>query len=203
MSELTTYITLGFHHIASLNAADHILFLLALAAVYRLDEWRSALWVITAFTAGHSTTLALAVTGALTLPTTLIEFLIPVTILATCLENLLAVGRNISPGRRRFRAVLAGVFGLVHGAGFANYLKALFVDRITVPLFGFNVGIELGQLVILSLAATGFLLLDRAIRSARRAEPGAAASAFRLRVAGVSLVIAVFAAYMVIQRSGW
>ncbi|HEV8122739.1 MAG TPA: HupE/UreJ family protein [Gemmatimonadales bacterium] len=199
MSELTTYITLGFHHIADLKAADHILFLLALAAVYRLAEWRRALWVITAFTAGHSITLALAVTGTLTLPTGLIEFLIPVTILVTCLENLLAVGRTVSPGRRRFRAVLAGVFGLVHGAGFANYLKALFVDRIAVPLFGFNLGIELGQLIILAAAAAGFVLIDQAIKSARTT----GAVAFRMRVAGVSLVVAVFAARMVIERSSW
>lgn len=199
MSELTTYITLGFHHIADLNAADHILFLLALAAVYLVREWRSALLVITAFTLGHSLTLALAVTGALALPTGLIEFLIPVTILATCLENLLAVGRSASPGRRRFRALLAGVFGLVHGAGFANYLKALFVDRIAVPLFGFNVGIELGQLIILGVAALGFVLVDRTIGSVRK--PGT--TAFRLRVAGVSLVVAVFAARMVIERSSW
>src|SRR4030095_11076231 len=180
MSELTTYITLGFHHIADLNAADHILFLLALAAVYRLGGRGTALWVITAFTLGHSLTLALAVTGTLNLPTGLIEFLIPVTILATCGENLLAVGRSVSPGRRRFRAVLAGVFGLVHGAGFANYLKALFVDRIAVPLFGFNVGIEAGQLIILAVAGVGFLLVDRAIGSVRRSEP----AALRLRGGG-------------------
>ncbi|MEP7324420.1 MAG: HupE/UreJ family protein [Gemmatimonadota bacterium] len=199
MSDLTTYITLGFHHIANLDAADHILFLLALAAVYRVAEWRSAIWVITAFTVGHSITLALAVTGALTLPTGLIEFLIPVTILATCIENLLAIGKTVSPGRRHFRAVLAGVFGLVHGAGFANYLKALFVDRIVVPLFGFNVGIELGQLVILGMAALGFVLVDQALGAWRKP----AGSAFRLRVAGVSLVVAIFAARMVIQRSSW
>lgn len=193
MSELTAYITLGFHHIADLNAADHILFLLALAAVYRLGKWRSAIWVITAFTVGHSLTLALAVTGRLNLPIGLIEFLIPVTILATCVENLLAVGRSASPERRRFRAVLAGAFGLVHGAGFANYLKALFVDRIAVPLFGFNLGIELGQLIILAAAAIGFVLVDRAIGAPR----------FRMRVAGVSLVVAIFAARMAIERSGW
>ena len=199
MSELTTYITLGFHHIADLKAADHILFLLALAAVYQLREWRSAIWVISAFTAGHSITLALAVTGLLTLPTGLIEFLIPVTILLTCIENLLAAGRMVSPGRRRFRALLAGGFGLVHGAGFANYLKALFVDRIAVPLFGFNLGIELGQLVILTAAALGFWLLDAAISAGR--ESGSAG--FRWRVAGVSAVVAVFATRMAIARSGW
>jgi hypothetical protein len=197
MSELTAYLTLGFHHIADLNAADHILFLLALAAVYRVREWRSAIRVITAFTLGHSVTLALAVTGTLNLPTGLIELLIPVTILATCIENLLAIGRNVSPARRRFRVVLAGVFGLVHGAGFANYLKALFVDRIAVPLFGFNLGIELGQLVILSAAAIGFVAVDKAIRTLRQTDH----DAFRWRVAGVSVVVALFAARMVIDRS--
>lgn len=199
MSELTTYITLGFHHIADLNAADHILFLLALAAVYRMGEWKSALLVITAFTVGHSLTLALAVTGALSLPTGLIEFLIPVTILATCIENLLAVGRSVSPGRHRFRALLAAGFGLVHGAGFANYLKALFVDRIAVPLLGFNVGIELGQLIILAVAAMGFVMLDRSIGTLKKS----GTTAFRLRVRGVSLVVALFATRMVIERSSW
>jgi hypothetical protein len=199
MSELTAYLTLGFHHIADLNAADHILFLLALAAVYRVREWRSAIRVITAFTLGHSVTLALAVTGTLNLPTGLIEFLIPVTILATCIENLLGIGRGASPARRRFRVVLAGVFGLVHGAGFANYLKALFVDRIAVPLFGFNLGIELGQLVILTAAATGFVVVDHAIRVLRQNDH----DAFRWRVAGVSVVVALFAARMVIERSHW
>ncbi len=197
MSELLTYISLGFHHIADLNAADHILFLLALAAVYRIREWRPALWVITAFTAGHSITLALAVTGAVTLPTGLIEFLIPVTIVATCMENLLAYGGVTSDRRRRLRAVLAGGFGLVHGAGFANYLKALFVDRIAVPLLGFNLGIEAGQLVILSLAATAFILLDRMLRRI----PRLSAPAFRVRVIGVSALVAVFATRMVIERS--
>lgn len=199
MSELTAYLTLGFHHIADRNAADHILFLLALATVYRVREWSNAIRVITAFTLGHSVTLALAVTGTLNLPTGLIEFLIPVTILATCLENLLAIGRGVSPARRRFRVVLAGVFGLVHGAGFANYLKALFVDRIALPLFGFNLGIELGQLVILTAAAIGFVAMDRAIRFLRQSD----CDAFRWRVAGVSLVVALFAARMVVERSSW
>jgi hypothetical protein len=199
MSEIATYLTLGFHHIVALDAADHILFLLALAAVYRLSEWRSALWVVTAFTAGHSITLALAVTGAVTLPTGLIELLIPVTILATCFENLLAYGKETSDRRRLLRAVLAGLFGLVHGAGFANYLKAMFVDRIAVPLFGFNFGIELGQLTILIAAAFSFLLLDQALRAARHPP----SSVFRFRVVAVSAVVAIFAARMVVTRSIW
>jgi hypothetical protein len=88
MNSLATFIQLGFRHIIDVEAMDHILFLLALAAIYRLRDARDALWVVTAFTVGHSITLALAVTGALTLPPALIEFLIPVTIVATGIENL-------------------------------------------------------------------------------------------------------------------
>ena len=83
MSELAAFAQLGFRHIVSIEAMDHILFLLALAAIYRPRDWRDALWVVTSFTVGHSITLALAVTGVVTLPTALIEFLIPVTIVAT------------------------------------------------------------------------------------------------------------------------
>ena len=158
MSELITFVHLGFRHITDVAALDHMLFLLALAAIYRGRDWRDMLWVITAFTVGHSITLALAVTGALRLPTPLIEFLIPVTILVTGLENILVRRRDRAPLGGGYRPVFAGVFGLVHGAGFANYLQSLFVGSIVVPLLGFNAGIELGQLVVLGLAA---LALDR------------------------------------------
>ena len=121
MSEFLSFVELGFRHITDLAATDHILFLLALAAIYRPRDWRSALWVITAFTVGHSVTLALAVTGAIRLPTQLIEFLIPVTILATCIENIVVRDRGTAPLSGRYRPVFAGVFGLVHGAGFANH----------------------------------------------------------------------------------
>jgi hypothetical protein len=199
MSELTSFGVLGFHHIADLNAADHILFLLALAAVYRLANWRSALWVITAFTLGHSLTLGLAVTGVVQLPTGLIEFLIPVTIVITCLENLRGLSRPEVQSRVPLRAGLALVFGLVHGAGFANYLKALFVDPITVPLVGFNLGIEAGQILILAAAGIGFAMVDwsLAIIPARRLQP------FRARVIAVSAIVAVIAGQMVVERSTW
>ena len=103
MSELLAFVTLGFHHITDLEALDHILFLLALAAIYRGRDWRDSLWVITAFTVGHSVTLALAVTGALRLPTALIEFLIPVTIVVTGLENIWSGGASV----RHFAADIA------------------------------------------------------------------------------------------------
>jgi hypothetical protein len=184
MSEWLTFVQLGFRHIVDPSAADHILFLLALAAVYRPSDWRRALWVISAFTVGHSITLALAVTGALTLPSPLIEFLIPVTIMLTAVENLI-----VNDGGR-YRPLFAGVFGLVHGAGFANYLRSLFVDHVAVPLFGFNVGIELGQILVLATVAVVLAGVDRLIP-------------LRVRVIAVSAIVAIVAAGWAVERRPW
>jgi hypothetical protein len=200
VSELGTFVDLGFRHITDLGAIDHILFLLALAAVYRRDDWRDALWVVTAFTVGHSITLALAVTGALVLPTAVIEFLIPLTIVATGLENIAVPRRAQALWRGRYRALFAGLFGLVHGAGFANYLRSLFVDSIAIPLFGFNVGIELGQLVVLGLAGLLLTGLDQLLSRHSREVPW---RAYRWRVVGVSAAVAIVATRMAVERNPW
>jgi hypothetical protein len=190
MSELIEFARLGFHHIADPAAFDHVLFLLALAAIYRGRDWRAAVWVVTAFTAGHSVTLALAVTGALSLPTALIEFLIPLTILATGIENLLVRDRKTAFLGGRYRPVFAGIFGLVHGAGFANYLRSLFSGSIAVPLFGFNLGIELGQLAILAGAAVALSGVDLLL-------------GHRLRVIAVSAIVVLLATPMALERLPW
>lgn len=181
---MMTFVQLGFRHIVDISALDHILFLLALAAIYQPRDWRRVLTVISAFTVGHSVTLALAVTGAVTFPSPVIEFLIPVTIMLTAVENLIVKDGG------KYRPVFAGVFGLVHGAGFANYLKSLFVDHVALPLFGFNVGIELGQIVVLSAIAVILVGLDRLIP-------------LRWRVVAVSTVVAVVAMGWAIERRPW
>ena len=201
MSELLVFMELGIRHILDLRALDHVLFLLALAAIYRVHDWRESLWVVSSFTLGHSLTLALAVTGTLALPTALIEFLIPVTILATCVENILVANRARAPWRGRYRPVLAGIFGLVHGAGFANYLKSLFVERIAVPLLGFNIGIELGQIVVLAIAAAALAVLDTIIGAIR--SPRMAPSPLRIRVLMVSSLVAVVATRWAFERWLW
>jgi HupE/UreJ protein len=198
MSELATFVTLGFRHIVDVAALDHILFLLALAAIYRVRDWRDALWVVSAFTVGHSVTLALAVTGALVLSPRLVEFLIPLTIVATCIENLVVRERRRTGWRGGYRPVFAAVFGLVHGAGFASYLRSLFVDRIALPLFGFNVGIELGQVVVLTLAAVALAGLDRLLALSA---PRRGTSVLRLRVITVSTAVALIAARWAAERS--
>jgi hypothetical protein len=201
MSEFTAFARLGFGHITDLAALDHILFLLALAAIYRGRDWRDCLWVVTAFTLGHSLTLGLAVTGAMTLPTPLIEFLIPLTIALTGAENILVRNRARAPLRGRYRPIFAGVFGLVHGAGFANYLRGLFPDSIAVPLLGFNVGIELGQIVVLALCGVALAGVDLAI--ARVRSPQASPPAYRLRTLAVSAVVVLVAVRMATERAPW
>ncbi len=201
MSEFLVYLQLGFAHITDLAAVDHLFCLVALAAIYRFRDWRDALWVVSAFTVGHSLTLILAVTGALRPPEALIEFLIPVTIVATAVENLLVGERTNAFWGGGYRPIFSGIFGLVHGAGFANYLRSLFVERIAIPLLGFNVGIELGQIVVLVLALLLLSGVDRLLSALRL--PATAPTPLRLRVVGVSCVVAVIATVWAWERAPW
>jgi hypothetical protein len=148
----------GFHHIVSIEALDHLLFLTALAACYRLRDWRHGLTVVSAFTVGHSITLALVALGVVTFPVRVVEFLIPCTIVLAGAENLF--DRRPRPGGA-LRPMLAGLFGLVHGAGFATTLRDLFDGGVALPLLGFNIGIELGQALVLTLLVTALSLADR------------------------------------------
>lgn len=189
MSELPAYVRLGVGHILTPGAIDHLLFLLVLAAAYRLADWREALWVVTAFTAGHSVSLALTATGTLALPVSTIEFLIPLTIVAAAIENLAGAGRRSSFAGAH-RPMLAAVFGLVHGAGFATYLRGLLLDTIAVPLLGFNLGIEIAQILVLAAAALLLALVGRA-------------ASHRTRVVAVSGAVLVLAVRMAVERSPW
>jgi HupE / UreJ protein len=199
VSEFLSFLHLGFNHIVNPEALDHILFLLALAAIYQGRDWRDSLWVISAFTVGHSTTLALAATGTLLIPQRLTEFLIPLTIVATGVENIVVRARARPATRSRYRPLFAGVFGLVHGAGFASYLQQLFIGSVVIPLFGFNVGIELGQLVVLAAAGAGLAAFDRllVLSHVNRVR------SYRLRVVTVSLVVVAVAAEMAAARRPW
>ena len=157
------YLKLGFEHIADLNAYDHILFLVVLCAVYKMNQWRNILILITAFTIGHSITLFLVSLDYFTIPSRVIKLLIPITILITSLQNVINDKqlKNFSRmGRNYFMALF---FGFIHGMDFSNYFKALIMspEEILIPLLGFNIGIELGQLlIVLFIVLFGFIFLD-------------------------------------------
>ena len=149
-SELLTFAQLGFRHIVDVEALDHILFLVALAAIYRLRDIRSVLWVVTAFTVGHSVTLALAALEIVSVPQAPVEVLIAVTIYLLAVELARNVGEGSTLMRRRPWA-MAFSFGLLHGLGFAGALREAGLPSGDVPLalFSFNVGVELGQLAFI------------------------------------------------------
>jgi hypothetical protein len=190
------FIGVGFHHIVALDALDHLLFLLALAACYRPRDWRHGLKVISAFTIGHSLTLALATLNIVRFPTRLVEFLIPCTIILAGAENLF--DRRSRP-QGWLRPALAGLFGLVHGAGFATTLRDLFDGSVVLPLLGFNIGIELGQALVLTVMISVLTLADQLLR----APAGDATHALVWRIRMTSLVAASAAFVMAAQRVPW
>ncbi len=149
MDELFLYLRLGFKHIIDLGGVDHIFFVLALTLRYVWTDWKKILILVTAFTIGHSLTLALSTLSLLDIPVNWIEFLIPVTILITAVSNFWVHDFEF---KQRFSAHygLALFFGLIHGLGFSNYLKSLLgkEDSLLGPLFSFNLGLEIGQILI-------------------------------------------------------
>lgn len=174
MDEFFIYLRLGFDHITDPRGYDHILFVIALCAVYTLAQWRQVLILVTAFTIGHSITLALATLNLIHYKTDLIELLIPITILITAISNFFFQESRLKrsarqPDNRSWRYGLALTFGLIHGMGFSNYLRSLLGREAAIvkPLLAFNIGLEIGQLVIVGLILSlAFVLLD-ILRSSR------------------------------------
>lgn len=147
MSDFSIYFQLGWQHILDLNGYDHILFVLVLCCSYVLKDWKRILWLVTAFTFGHSITLALAAFNLVEVNSDWIEFLIPVTIFITALYNL---PKGIKRRKPIFLYAMTLIFGLIHGLGFSNYLQSLLGQEfnILIPLLSFNIGLEFGQVII-------------------------------------------------------
>ena len=163
MSEFELYFDLGKEHILDTNGYDHILFVIALCIVYALRDWKKVLILVTAFTVGHSITLALSTLEIITVRAELIEFLIPVTILITAASNLAGRTDTPSDGSMKLNYGYAAFFGLIHGMGFSNYLKGILGrdETIVTQLVAFNLGLELGQIIIVAIfLIAGFVLVD-------------------------------------------
>jgi hypothetical protein len=167
MEEFNSFLLLGFQHITDPGAYDHLLFIVTLCAAFGLSDWKKVLLLITAFTIGHSLTLALSALQVFQLPSALVEFLIPVTILLTSLSNVLRPKSDgaLLSGMLLQRYFLALLFGLIHGMGFAGYFGTLMgsAENIIQPLFAFNIGVELGQLSIVVVLFGVLYLLTKVI----------------------------------------
>lgn len=168
LSEAQVFLRLGFEHIADPRGYDHILFIVALCAGYEPKHWRKLLILVTAFTVGHSITLVLATLRLISIDAALVEFLIPLTILLTSLVNIVTSslegdGKVEGKGVHLLKYGMALAFGLIHGLGFSNFLRALLgaEEAIALPLLSFNVGLELGQIgIILAVLILMFLVLQ-------------------------------------------
>jgi len=201
-STFSAYLTLGFDHISDLAGYDHILFIVALCAIYQLQAWRQVAILVTAFTIGHSITLALAALGVIPINGSLIEFLIPITIIMTAGYNVVVhqfKGHTEDKTfNRRINAnyLFALVFGLIHGMGFSNFFRSTVLpgqeNEFIQQLFAFNLGVEVGQLLIVAtVLLTSFIALN--VLRVRQRE-------WNLFVSGAAAGIALI---MALERIPW
>ncbi len=179
MNEFFTFMGMGIEHILQFpEGYDHLLFILALSAIYTFSEWRKVFLLVTAFTVGHSVTLLLTVSDISPIPSSVIEWLIPLTIIMVCILNFFTkteekpkntdLGILDLPNKEQKimssimirRYSIALLFGLIHGLGFANYLRQMLPDSLFSPLLGFNIGLEIAQIfVVLIGLAIGFVMM--------------------------------------------
>ena len=152
MSEFLTYFNIGLHHVLDINAYDHVLFLIALVTPYAFKDWKRVLILVSLFTLGHTLSLLLSVYGIVIIKASLIEFLIPITILITALFNLFTAGKTAKNESITFIAFVALFFGTIHGLGFSNYFKALLPGKASdklLPILEFALGIEVAQIIVI------------------------------------------------------
>ena len=168
MSDFKFYFGLGWEHIISRDALDHLLFIAALAAIYLLKDWKQVLILVTAFTIGHSFTLALSVLDVIRFNNKWVEFLIPCTIIVTAFSNLFQ--KKFTPKSIRINYFLALFFGLIHGMGFANTIRFILAEdqSIGLGLFGFNVGLEAGQIIVVTILLLVAQLIVNMLKVNRR-----------------------------------
>lgn len=160
MEQFFFYLQQGVNHITDLNGLDHMIFIMTLCAVFTFSQWRQILILVTAFTIGHTITLAISGLQIISINQKLVETLIPVTILLTSIFNI--TGKSNSTKRFQLNYLLALAFGLIHGMGFSNFFRAMMMgisnDSIMFPLFSFNLGIEIGQLLIVGSLLLALIL---------------------------------------------
>ena len=160
MTDFLFYLQLGWEHIISIDALDHQLFILALVAIFSFHDLKKVLILVTAFTLGHSFTLALSAFDIIRFPSNWVEFLIPCTIVFTALDNLI-FSKN-EDKLIKLNYFLALIFGLIHGMGFANSVRMMLAKEqsIVIPLLGFNVGLEIGQIAVVIIVLSIFYILS-------------------------------------------
>jgi len=189
MKDFIFYFKIGWFHIMSMAATDHLFFIAVLAIIYSFADWKKVLILITAFTIGHAITLFMSVLNLISVKSEMVEFLIPCTIMLTAMMNLLLQGKQ--GGSHAIQYAIALGFGLIHGLGYANYIRMILSadQQLVWGLFSFNVGLESGQIVIVSLVLFMVWMASKAHTNAHK-------HLIRL----LSVAILCFSLLMVIER---
>ncbi len=178
------YLKLGIEHILDVNGLDHVLFLIVLVILYDRKSWKTVLILATAFTLGHSVTLALAGVDIISVNSRLIEIFIAVSIAATALYNI------TSANSKKTRYLAALIFGLIHGLGFSGFFKTILGgESIILPLLAFNIGVEIAQAICVLLVLLASYLLTEIIGLKKRH-----------LVVGTSVIILLYSIKLIVER---
>lgn len=151
MSDFWLYFNIGLTHVLDIKGYDHVLFLTALTVPYTFKHWRTLLVLLTLFTVGHTFSLILAVYGVISIQAEIIEFLIPVTILAAAVYNFFRPNKGGKKDNINVAAFGTLFFGIIHGLGFSNYFRIVLdanADDKLLPLLEFALGIEAAQIIV-------------------------------------------------------
>jgi HupE/UreJ protein len=171
MSEFWIYLQIGLRHVLDIKAYDHVLFLIALTVPYAFKDWKRVLLLVSIFTIGHTLALILSVFGVIMIKESLVEFLIPVTILTTAAFNLFTAGKTAKKESISFISFITLFFGIIHGLGFSNYFKSILSgspsDKV-VPLLEFALGIELAQLIVVLVVLIISYIIQTFFRFSKR-----------------------------------
>jgi hypothetical protein len=171
MSEFMLYLNVGLKHVLDINAYDHVLFLTALVVPYHFKDWKKIITLVSVFTLGHTLALVLAVFEMVKINVTLVEFLIPITILCTAVYNLFQSGKGKNNASISAAVFVTLFFGIIHGLGFSNYFNSILAgtpsDKI-IPMLQFAVGIEIAQLAVVVTVLLASFIIQYFIRNSKR-----------------------------------
>ncbi|MFN3757162.1 MAG: HupE/UreJ family protein [Flavobacterium sp.] len=171
MSEFWIYFNIGLKHVLDINAYDHVLFLLALTVPYTFKDWKRVLILVTLFTVGHTLALILSVYEVIYIKESLVEFLIPITILITAFFHLFTAGKSAKKESITFVAFVTLFFGIIHGLGFSNYFKSILPGSASekmLPLLEFALGIETAQIIVVFFALILSYIVQTFFRFSKR-----------------------------------
>ncbi|MDW8851509.1 HupE/UreJ family protein [Flavobacterium sp. MMLR14_040] len=171
MSEFWIYFQIGLKHVLDIHAYDHVLFLIALTVPYTFKDWKRILLLVTVFTVGHTLALVLSVFGIIAVKVSLVEFLIPITILITAFYHLFTAGKATKNDGLNLIFFVTLFFGIIHGLGFSNYFKTILGGSATsklLPLGEFALGIEAAQLVVVFVVLLLSYIVQTVFRFSKR-----------------------------------